>query len=137
MAKDKFHNNVREALVKEGWTITNEEWRIDTLGFNVKIDLAAEKIIAATKNGERIAVEVKSFASQSHISQFHMALGQYLNYRDVLENVDPDRKLYLAIPLDAYLTTFQIPFIQRAIERYDLVLLVYEPSEETIVEWKN
>ncbi|MEM7533502.1 MAG: element excision factor XisH family protein [Chloroflexota bacterium] len=137
MAKDKFHDNACNALVNDGWTITNEEWNLEVLGFNVKIDIAAERLIAATKNNQKIAVEVKSFLSQSPVSQFHMALGQFLNYRDVLENVDRERKLYLAIPKDAYLTTFQIPFILQATERYGLTLLVYEPAREVIVEWKN
>ena len=137
MVKDKFHDAVREALIKDDWIVTHEEWRIETLGFNIKIDFAAEKLIAATKDDQKIAVEVKSFISQSHISQFHMALGQFLNYRDALDIVEPDRKLYLAIPLDAYITTFQIPFIQQSVERYNLTLLVYDPIQEAIVEWKK
>jgi hypothetical protein len=46
----------------------------------VYIDLGAEKLIAAEKDGSYIAVEVKSFLQSSVLSDFHTALGQFLNY---------------------------------------------------------
>jgi hypothetical protein len=72
----------------------------------VKIDIAAEKLIAAERDEEKIAVEIKSFISPSPISDFHTALGQFLSYRIMLENRDPDRQLYLAVPIEAYKTFF-------------------------------
>ena len=67
----------------------------------------------------------------------HTALGQFLNYRIMLEVNEPDRQLYLAIPLDAYETFFQSRFAQAAIDRYQLKLIVYEPIAEEIVKWIN
>jgi hypothetical protein len=58
----------------------------------------------------RIAVEIKSFASGSDLSEFRTALGQYANYRQVLEDQDPTRKLFLAVPPDTFKTFFQLPF---------------------------
>ena len=135
MAKDIFHDNVIEALTKEDWTITDNPLRLESLGFNILIDLGAERLIGADKDGEKIAVEVKSFISASGVSQFHMALGQFLNYRDALDDKEPDRKLFLAIPIDAYETTFQLPFVQRSIQRYQIAFFVYEPVQEVILEW--
>ncbi len=135
MARDIFHNAVKIALQKEGWKITHDPLPIESMGFNVLIDLGAENIIAAARNGERIAVEIKSFASASDVSQFHMALGQFLNYRDALMDQDPDRTLFLAIPQDAFESTFQLPFVRRANERYQLKLIVYHPIQEAIVQW--
>ena len=122
-------------MQKDGWRITHDPLPIESMGFNVLNDLGAENIIAADRDAEKIAVEIKSFANASDVSQFHMALGQFLNYRDALGDQEPERTLYLAIPLDAFETTFQLPFVRRAIERYRLKLTVYEPEEETIVQW--
>ncbi len=46
----------------------------------MQIDLGAERLIAAQKQDERIAVEIKSFIAPSAIYEFHTALGQSLNY---------------------------------------------------------
>ncbi|MEH2398959.1 element excision factor XisH family protein [Nostoc sp.] len=71
---------------------------------------------------ERIAVEIKSFIGTSAISDFHTALGQFLNYRIMLEAKEPDRQLYLAIPLETYDTFFQSQFARMMKERYQLKL---------------
>jgi hypothetical protein len=89
MAKDLFHNAVKAALEKDGWTITHDPLHIISFGFNVLIDLGAERLIGASKDGEKIAVEVKSFIRMSGVSQFHTALGHFLNYRDALADKDP------------------------------------------------
>ncbi len=74
-AKDIFHQLVRTALENEGWIITHDPYRID-LGFiDFYIDLGAEKLIAATKDGEKIAIEIKTFLAASTISEFHIAVG--------------------------------------------------------------
>jgi hypothetical protein len=135
MAKDLFHDAVKAALEKEGWAITHDPLFIKALGFNILIDLGAKRLIGASKGDEKIAVEVKSFTGMSGVSQFHVALGQFINYRDALADKEPDRKLFLAIPDDAYTTTFMIPFVQRAVQRYQLTFLVYSSLQEEIVEW--
>jgi hypothetical protein len=80
-ARDIFHDAVKNALVKEGWIITADPLFIQFGGVDMYVDLGAEKVIAAEKAGRKIAVEVKSFASASLLSEFHTALGQFLNYR--------------------------------------------------------
>lgn len=65
----------------------------------MEIDLGAERLLAAEREGEKIAVEVKSFlAHTSAISTFHTALGQFINYRAALRQEEPNRALYLAVP---------------------------------------
>lgn len=49
------------------------------------IDLGAERLIAAEKQGEKIAIEVKTFSRPSAISEFYTALGQFLSYQFALE----------------------------------------------------
>ena len=73
MARDLFHEIVRSAIEKEGWTITDDPLSIRCGGVDLQIDLGAQRLIAAQKAGQKIAVEIKSFVSASKISEFHTA----------------------------------------------------------------
>lgn len=134
-AKDLFHNAVRHALQKDGWTITHDPFPLTVDDINMAVDLGAEKLIAAVKGTQKIAVEVKSFVGASNITEFHTALGQFLNYRIALEGKEPDRILYLAVPSDTFKEFFILPFIQTVIQRHQLRLVVYRPELEVIVTW--
>lgn len=134
-AKDLFHQLVITALEREGWIVTHDPYHID-LGFvDLYIDLGAERLIAATKDDEKIAVEIKTFLSASTISEFHTAVGQFINYRIALEEEDVGRLLYLAIPSEIYKRFFKYPFIQTVIHRNQIPLLVYNPDKEEITQW--
>ncbi len=137
-AKDRFHDVVKTSLQKEGWVITDDPLRIavDRIT-NIFIDLAAEKLIVADRDGQKIAVEVKSFLSPSTISEFHTALGQFINYRYALADYDPKRVLYLAVPLVIYEEFFTTPFIHSVIQRSQITLLIFDPVKEEIVQWQN
>lgn len=136
MAKDVFHQQVKNALIKDGWNITHDPLTIRiSEAVKLQIDLAAENAIAAERDSEKIAVEIKSFVGDSDISAFHTALGQYLNYCQALEEQEPDRFVYLAIPLETYQDFFQLPFIQRALRRYQVKLIIYDPKLEEIKQW--
>jgi hypothetical protein len=135
VGKDRFHNVVKTALEKEGWTITADPYEINLDDVDFEIDLAAEILLAAERGDRKIAVEVKSFLSPSNVSEFHTALGQFLNYRDALETVDPDRQLYLAVRLAIYDGFFQRRFIAAAVKRYRLKLMVYDVKQEAIAQW--
>jgi hypothetical protein len=137
MAKDLFHDAVRRGLEKDRWTVTDDPLELEWEEITVKIDLGAERLIAAERGEEKIAVEIKSFIGTSAISDFHTALGQFLNYRIMLEINEPDRLLYLAGPLETYQTFFQSRFAQMAINRYQIKLIVYDPLLEEIVQWIN
>lgn len=136
MAKDIFHDTVKKALEKDDWKITHDPYRLRYGVVDVYIDLAAEEAIAAEKAGVKIAVEVKSFASGSNISEFHTALGQFLNYRIALESSDePERVLYLAIPKDVYQTFLRFEPAKTVINRYNILLIIYDPNKEVIEQW--
>jgi hypothetical protein len=138
MAKDVFHQQVKNALIKDGWNITHDPLTIRlSEAVKLQIDLAAETTIAAERDSEKIAVEIKSFVGDSDISAFHTALGQYLNYCQALEEQEPDRIVYLAIPSETYQDFFQLPFIQRALRRYQVQLIIYDPKLEEIKQWIN
>lgn len=134
-AKDKFHEIVINALQQQGWTITHDPYHID-LGFvDFYINLGAERLIGATRDGEKIAVEIKTFLGASTISEFHTAIGQFINYRIALEEEDADRLLYLAVPLDIYKRFFKYTFIQTVIRRNQIPLLVYDIEKQEVSQW--
>src|SRR5437660_12729030 len=97
-AKDTFHDALRNALVKDGWTITDDPFRLVWGKRDFYVDLGAERVVAVEKAGKRIAVEVKSFLGASQMHDLELALGQFLLYRSILEEQEPDRALFLAIP---------------------------------------
>src|ERR671932_316531 len=137
MAKDKFHDAVKNALIKEDWTITDDPLFLQFGGVDLYVDLGAEKLIAAQKENQKIAIEVKSFLSYSVISDFHQAVGQVMNYRLILQREDPGRVLYLAVPLDVYESFFKLEFTQIAIADYRFKLIVYDIEQEAIALWIN
>ncbi|MFN5871197.1 MAG: element excision factor XisH family protein [Aphanizomenon sp.] len=124
------------ALQKDGWQVTNDPLTISVGGVNLSIDLAAEKLIAAEREGQKIAVEVKSFLERSSaISEFHTALGQFINYRGALRRLQPERVLYLAVPLTTYKTFFQLDFPKDMILENQLKMIVYDVEQEVIFKW--
>jgi hypothetical protein len=136
MAKDIYHNIVKTALEKEGWNITDDPMHIDLEETYVEIDLAAEITFAASRGDEKIAVEVKSFLTRSIISEFHTAIGQFLDYRDALDDTEPERELYLAIPNEIFFNSvFQGKFIQRRLKRESVHLITFDIENKIITQW--
>jgi hypothetical protein len=133
--KDTFHEIVRHALEKDGWKITHDPLMLRYELGNLYIDLGAEKILAAEREGQKIAVEVKSFVRNLAISEFHTALGQFISYRILLSEQYPEYILYLAVPFDAYTSFFATQLAQGIINSQQLKLIVYKPEQEVIEQW--
>jgi hypothetical protein len=134
-AKDLFHNTVRKALEKDGWVITADPLVL-TIGLrSVFVDLGAEKLMAAERGAEKIAVEVKSFLSASPISDLEVAWGQFFLYARALQRQEPDRRLYLAVSE----TVFQSLFAEEAgmllLQEPGFRLVVFDPTTEEILQW--
>ena len=108
-AKDIYHNTVRTALEKDGWTITNDPLPLKIGKRTLNVDLGAEKLFAAEKQGRKIAVEVKSFVSASPVNDLEEAVGQYIIYEDILDRLEPERIIYLAIRAEVYAQIFSEP----------------------------
>jgi hypothetical protein len=136
-ARDQLHHAARQALEKDGWTITHDPFKVPYGTTFDEIDLGAERLIAAEKGLQRIAVEVKSFLGGSIMSQFHTALGQYLNYLEALTDFEPKRVLYLALSQKVYRPFFVQDIVQRVLTRHQVRLIVFDPEQEEIVLWKN
>ena len=138
MAKDRFHQVVKTALAKDGWNITHDPFPIKVGRVEMEIDLGAERLLAAERGDEKIAVEVKSFlATASAISEFHTALGQFINYRAALRREHPDRILYLAIPNLVYNSFFQLEFPASMLKENSVKIIVYDTELEQILLWKQ
>jgi hypothetical protein len=136
-AKDKIHNAVKNALIKEGWTITADPYTIQYDGQILFADMAAERPIAAKLSGRTIVVEAKTFISHSFIKDLEKAVGQYLIYLALLELTVPERQLYLAISDWTYQNFCQRKAVSIIIKRYQIALLIIDINTEEILEWKT
>ncbi|NER92881.1 MAG: fatty-acid oxidation protein subunit alpha [Symploca sp. SIO1B1] len=136
-ARDLFHQAVRHALEKEDWIVTHDPLHIELPDIEVYIDLGANRLLAAKRKHQKIAIEIKTFLGTSTMFDFHMAVGQFVNYRFILNKVEPDRKLYLAVPVGTYNTFFKRETVQEMIQAHDLKIVVYNPDLEVLKQWIN
>jgi glucose-6-phosphate 1-dehydrogenase len=135
MARDKFHQQVKTALINEGWNITDDPLYLKVGRIPIQIDLGAEKLIGAEKNGEKIAVEIKTFGQISFITALYEAIGKYIVYREVLKIKESNRILYLAIPTDIYKEFGEETVVENIFTGYQFKLMLYEPLTEKITSW--
>ncbi|MBP0014630.1 MAG: XisH family protein [Roseofilum sp. SBFL] len=134
-AKDIYHDAVKNALIKDGWLITDDPYFIKYEDAELYADLAAEKPIAAEREGKKIVVEVKSFVGKSLMYDFHGALGQYIVYRNLIQRTEPEYTLYLAIDCLVYEDFFQRKSVQAVIKDNRVLLMVVDTVKEELVKW--
>jgi hypothetical protein len=134
-AADLIHDAVKNALIKDGWTITHDPYVIKYEEVTLYADLGAERAIAAELAGTKIVVEIKSFAGPSFIQDIKTALGQYGLYQSFLEILEPERKPYLAISQKIHDRYFALKAIQFIVQRYQLPLIIVDVEKEEIVKW--
>lgn len=133
--RDETHDIVRTALEQEGWTVTHDPFYVKIGNKSGQIDLGAEKVIVAERESEKIAVEVKSFNAPSTLTDFYHALGQFLLYQYALQKEDPDRILYLALPIDAYTELSDDIFDFPHFSHLRHHLLVFDPTPNAPLLW--
>ena len=134
--KDLIHDAIVASLEKAGWTITHDPLRLVFEEKPLAIDLGAE-LVSAERDNQKIAVEIKSFISNSSLTDFHAALGQYINYRIVLSKLEPDRTLFLAVGEDAYQDFFDSRFAQTVIQETKMNLIVCAIEQEEVILWNE
>ena len=135
MARDIFHENVKKALTKEGWIITNDPLSFKVGGIAVQIDLGAERLIAAERGTDKIAIEIKTFGSLSFITSLYEAVGKYIIYRNILSIRQPERLLYLAVPENIYKRFFEEQVIQKTMKEEKFKLVIYNQESQIITQW--
>ena len=136
-AKDIYHDTVKHALIKDGWTITHDPLRLRWGNDLLYVDLGAEKLLTATKENRKIAVEVKSFESPSNMAALENALGQYILYQNIIEELEPDRTLYLAVHEEIFLTVFEEALGRMIVRKNHINLLIFSKTEEVILRWNG
>lgn len=135
-AKDIYHTTVKNALIKDGWTITHDPLRIRLArGKNLFVDLGAERLIGASKNTQNIAVEIKSFTRPSDMKDLEEAVGQFVLYDHLLRRYYPEYKLYLAVPEKVRKSVFEEEAGQTLIEDKIINLFSFNIESEEILQW--
>jgi XisH protein len=134
-AKDFYHFHVKNALLKDGWNVTDDPFPIKWLGTTLQVDFGAEKIFAAEKDGRKIAVEVKSFIGASKIDDLKDAVGQFILYRSALKTTFPERELFLALRDTAYANTFEHPEGEILRIEENIKIIIFNAETQEIVQW--
>lgn len=135
-AKDIFHQQVRRALEKDGWTVTTDPFVVFWPKTDKLLHPDGERLLGATKDGAAIAVIVTSFLGASQITDLQYALGQFVVCRSSLRANDPARSLFLAIREDVSLALFEEPEMKELCSKEQIRLLVFNSLREKIVKWQ-
>ncbi|MHB2016121.1 MAG: element excision factor XisH family protein [Candidatus Xenobia bacterium] len=133
--RDVYHDAVRRALKRDGWTITHDPLALPFGVTTLYVDLGAEGPLGAERDGRKIAVEVKSFVGVSEVWDLEHALGQYTLYGFLLGRQEPDRLLYLAVPAFTYERLLRQADGRDLLDALALRIIVFRPVEEVIAQW--
>lgn len=133
--KDIYDDTVKLALQKAGWTVTREQFPLKIGNKRLSIDLGAERLISAERGIKKILVEVKSFVGESEVKDLEQALGQYVLYRQVLNEIGDNRELYLAVTATTFSSVFNIELGQVLSKNEIIKLVVFDDLTEEIVQW--
>lgn len=143
--RDEIHQIVKDALTKDGWEITDDPYVIAYGERFLFVDLGAEEtdeteqpiggIIGAERADVRIAIEIKELRGRSVIVELEQAIGQYVLYRLLLNRVDPERDIYLAIPSSTYRELFTEPIGELVTSDLPLQLVVVDLNTVEIERW--
>ena len=142
--RDAIHNIIRQALIKEGWEITDDPYVISYGERFLFIDLAARldvlngiagRFIGARRGSSRIAVEIKEFRGNSAIADLEQAIGQYVLYRLLLEQVDSERELYLAVADTTFDGIFSEPIGELVMRGLPMKLLIVDVEAVEVKRW--
>jgi hypothetical protein len=137
MAKDIYHYQVRTALEKDGWIITDDPLTLQFGSRSVFVDLGAKKLLAAERDGQRIAVEIKSFVGKSLVKDWENAIGQYILYFKIISKKEPERTLYLAITEEIYISFFNEDIVEVVLADGVIKIIVVDTIQEVITRWIN
>ena len=133
--KDYIHIAVKNALIKDGWIVTDDPYRIEYEEADVYADLRIEKGRDGKEPLRVLVIEIKEFTGASPMHRLEQALGQYQVYRSYLRQIAPAEQLYLAVDKVSYEPLFSRKSFQRIVEDYRLALIVVDVPKEEISQW--
>lgn len=131
-AKDFYHDVVVRALIRDGWTVTNQQVKIIVEDRNLFID------IEATKPAEDriILIEVKELEQvSSPIGALAAAIGKYFIYRAALDDAGLATPLYLAVSSQSYAGILSEKIGILTLAQGKISVLIFDPEREEIVKW--
>ena len=135
-AKDIYHDAVKNALLKDGWIVIDDPFKLKFGLRELFVDLGVKKLLSAQKDEKKILVEVKSFSNPSPIADLEQALGQYILYSNILEEQKNQAILFMAIRYDTYCQIFSEPVGILVTRKNNIRLVIFDPKKEEILEWK-
>ncbi len=139
--RDTLHQVVKEALIKDGWQITDDPYVISYGERFLFVDVgisdahAVGPFIGAQRQDQRIAVEIKDFRGKSAVSDLEQAIGQYVLYQLLLDQVDPECEIYLAVSDITYDEIFCEPIGELVINDLPMRLLVIDTQTIEVKKW--
>ena len=86
--------------------------------------------------GSPIPLWVGRFTAASAVAALEEAVGQYVVYQDVLEEMEMERSLYLAVPDYAQEGILSEPIGELLVRKHNIHLIIYNPDTEEVVAWK-
>jgi hypothetical protein len=72
---------------------------------------------------------------RSDVKDLEQALGQYVLYRQVLNEMQSDRTLYLAVSEEIFNSVFTIELGQVLLKNNLVKLIVFDKESEAILQW--
>lgn len=132
-ARDVIHYAVRNALEKDGWTITEDPFVIVYKEVTLFADLGAEHPLGARRGNEKIVVEAKSFSGPSTMRDLECTLGQFLIYRTYLNMTHPGIEVLLAVSRTVFEAVFQMEAVDLIVQEFQIKLLVVDVDREEFV----
>lgn len=126
---------MRRLLERAGWTITHDPLYLKLGLRKAFVDLGDETALSAELGTRKIAVEVKSFLSTGLMSELEKAIGQFVIYRALLRESEPDREMFVALPKNAYKILLDHEDGRAVIASCDLRLIIYDDENEEITQW--
>ncbi|MEM9214623.1 MAG: element excision factor XisH family protein [Cyanobacteria bacterium P01_F01_bin.150] len=134
-AKDLLHESFKRALLRDKWTITHDPLVLKIGRRNALVALGAQKLLAAERGPDKIAVEIKTFAGPSPMSELEKAWGQFFLYAKVLRKRNPERSLYLAVSETIFETLFEEEAGQLLLTEPGFRIIIFDEKLEEITQW--
>ncbi len=71
------------------------------------------------------------------MTDFYRALGQYDVYSVYLEEIEPDRKLFLAVSDEIFRRFFERKAVKIVTQKKNIPIIIVDVKTEEVIEWIN
>jgi len=131
-AKDRYHDALKRALLKEGWAIDDEQITLTVDERHLWIDLQISHHVSR----QIFLVEVKELSEvDSPIEALANALGKIALYRLAIRLEKIEIPIVLAVSEASYNGILSEVIGQHSVTEANIPLIVFNPQKEEIVLW--